>query len=425
MHLPETIENNIAAFTETDSSVYVPPFELTEGQPSPFAANGGLSYMSFDQDGDAGTAAAMEAAFNQISNNEGQDVIDMIENTPHGPIETRWGVGFRDYSECLEYIRANNIKAPEGGLALPLRYTVHDQPSYSIVSSNAFWQDPARKAEATAVRKYERDHGRKCLYFPQVMRDARRIGEYYPGLSPNSPECMDKLGVSLAHCESRCKNFYNAAEVEGVFYPEIEKLLLDFFPDATDALVYNHDVFDKDYEGDRTEDQENKIPGVNANYANLVHNDLNDNSGRVRCRELLTKNLRNFGREQHYTEEQADAKMSRRFMSINLAKPMETVRQNPFVLCAWPSFADQPYITNYRIYDDRVGETTRFTYRPDHEWYWVPEQKPTEVSMLKCYDSVTDGSVSRWSFHSACIDPTAPDDAPCRKNVVVRSFVFF
>ncbi|MCY4532784.1 MAG: CmcJ/NvfI family oxidoreductase [Gammaproteobacteria bacterium] len=425
MNRPEAIENNIAAFTETDSSVYVPPFELTEGQPSPFAANGGLSYMSFDQDGDAGTAAAMEAAFNQIYNNEGQAVIDMIENAPPGPIETRWGIGFREYSECLEYIRANNIKAPEGGLALPLRYTVHDQPSYSIVSSNAFWQDPARKAEATAVRKYERDHGRKCLYFPQVMRDARRIGEYYPGLSPNSPECMDKLGVSLAHCESRCKNFYDAAEVERVFYPEIEKLLLDFFPDATDALVYNHDVFDKDYEGDRTEDQENKIPGVNANYANLVHNDLNDNSGRVRCRELLTRNLRNFGREQHYTEEQADAKMSRRFMSINLAKPMETVRQNPFVLCAWPSFADQPYITNYRIYDDRVGETTRFTYRPDHEWYWVPEQKPTEVSMLKCYDSVTDGSVSRWSFHSACIDPTAPDDAPCRKNVVVRSFVFF
>jgi hypothetical protein len=135
--------------------------------------------------------------------------------------------------------------------------------------------------------------------------------------------------------------------------------------------------------------------------------------------------LRNFGRQQHYTEEEADAKMSRRFMSINLAKPIETVEQFPFVLCAWPSFADQPYITNYRIYDDRVGETTRFTYRPDHEWYWFPQQKPTEVSMLKCYDSVTDGSVSRWSFHTACVDPTAPLNARCRKNVVVRSFVFF
>ncbi len=421
----KTVENNIMGVTEQASSAYVPPFQLTAGQPAPIAANGGLSYMSFDRDGDGGTAMAMEAARRQVAKGEGHAVLDMIENAPPGPVETKWGLGFRKYAECLEYIRAHNIEAPEGGVALPLRYTVDEQPSYSIVSSNAIWHDPARAAEAKMFHKEEQEIGRRGLYFPQILRDARRMEEYYPGLSPTSPECMDKLGVSLAHCESKCQNFYDAAEVERVFYPEIEQLLLDFFPGATDALVYNHDVFNKEYTGPVREDQDNKDPGVNTFYANIVHNDLNDNSGRLRCRELLTKNLRNFGRQQHYTEAQADAKMARRFMSINLAKPMETVGQNPFVLCAWPSFADQPYITNYRIYDDRVGETTRFTHRPEHEWYWLPQQTSTEVSMLKCYDSVTDGSVSRWSFHSACIDPTAPKDAPCRKNVVVRSFVFF
>ena len=410
---------------ETNGSAYTPTFELTAGQPRPFAAHGGISYMYFDQDGDAGTAEATKDAFEQIQSDNGQDVIELIETAPPGPIETKWGTGFREYDECMEYIRENGIEAPEGGVALPLRYTVCELPSYSIVSSNALWRDSSRVEEAKAIRKNERDIGRRCLYFPQVLRDARRIEQYYPGLSPNSAECMDKLGLSVAHLESKCQNFYDSAEVESVFYPEIEKLLLDFFPGSTDALVYNHDVFNKDYDGDRTEDQDAKNPGVNGGYANLVHNDLNDNSGRVRCRELLTKNLRNFGREQHYTEAEADAKMSRRFMSINLAKPMETVGQYPFVLCAWPSFADQAYITNYRIYDDRVGETTRFTYRPNHEWYWLPQQTSTEVSMLKCYDSVTDGTMSRWSFHSACVDPTAPEDAPCRKNVVVRSFVFF
>src|SRR5271155_5043950 len=403
-------DNRVAAVTSSASSAYVPPLQLTKGQPPPIAANGGLSYMSFDRDGDAGTAAATAAALRLLAEGKGQAATDLLDSAPPGPIETKWGVGFRSYAECLEYIRANNIVAPEGGIAVPLRYTVFEQPSYSIVSSNALWRDPARADLAKALRKEEQDVARRCLYFPQVLRDARRMEKCYPGLSPNSPECMDKLGVSLAHCESKCGNFYDAAEVERVFYPEMEKLLLEFYPGATDALVYNHDVFDKDYKGDRTEDQDNKNPGVNSNYAYIVHNDLNDNSGRVRCRELLTKNLRNFGREQYYTPEQADAKMSRRFMSINLAQPMETVRQNPFVLCAWPSFADQPYITNYRA---------------NHEWYWFPEQKSTEVSMLKCYDSVTDGSVSRWSFHSACIDPTAPDDAPCRKNVVVRAFIFF
>ena len=409
----------------TTKQPFVPVLQRTAGQPEPIAANQGRAYTSLDVNGDAGTTAAVADALAQIASGEGQRVTDLIEHAAPGPIETKWGLGFRRYAECLEHIEVNGPQAPVGGLALPMRYTVMEVPSYSVVPSNAIWHDETRAADAAKLAKDERDNARRSLYFPQVMHDARRISDYHPGISPHSAQCMDKLGVALASCDSQCNNFYDSAEVRRVFYPEMEKLLLEFYPDATDALVYNHDVFDKDYEGDRTEDQYAKNPGVNANYANLVHNDLNDNSGRVRCRELLTRNLRNFGREQYCTEVEADEKMSRRFLSINLAKPMETVEQNPFVLCAWPSFADQPYINNYRVYDDRVGETTRFTYRPEHEWYWIPQQQPNEVSMLKCYDSVCDGSVSRWSFHSACIDPTAAADARCRKNVVVRAFVFF
>ncbi len=226
------------------------------------------------------------------------------------------------------------------------------------------------------LRRNEEANRRRDLYFPHVLRDARRIGEYYPGLSPNSPESMDRLGVSLAHLESRCANFYDAAEVERVFYPEIEKLLLDFFPGATDALVYNHDVFDKDYAGDRTEDQDNKNPGVNARYANLVHNDLNDNSGpralpraaheepaELRPHAALH---RGGGRREDVPALHVD--QSRQADGDGRAVSLRALRL--------AFFADQPYITNYRIYDDRVGETTRFTNRPDHEWYWFPRQKP-------------------------------------------------
>jgi hypothetical protein len=83
--------NNVAADTERVSSAYVPPLQHTEGQPPPIAANGGLSYMSFDRDGDAGTAAALEDALTQIAEgeDEGQRVIDMIDHAPRGPIETR------------------------------------------------------------------------------------------------------------------------------------------------------------------------------------------------------------------------------------------------------------------------------------------------------------------------------------------------
>ncbi|MGC8073919.1 hypothetical protein ACP3W1_25495, partial [Salmonella enterica] len=58
----EVIENNTETNSKTASPPYVPPLQLTEGQSPPIAANGGLSYVSFDRSGDAGTAKALEDA---------------------------------------------------------------------------------------------------------------------------------------------------------------------------------------------------------------------------------------------------------------------------------------------------------------------------------------------------------------------------
>ena len=87
---------------------------------------------------------------------------------------------------------------------------------------------------------------------------------------PTAPNAWIGSASRLAHLDVReCSNFYDAAEVERVFYPEDrEALLLEFFPDATDALVYKPRLSStKDYTGDRTEDQDSNNPGVNANYA--------------------------------------------------------------------------------------------------------------------------------------------------------------
>jgi hypothetical protein len=63
----EVGDNNVAADTERASSAYVPPLQRTEGQPPPIAAHGGLSNMSFDRGGDAGTAAAIQDALAEIA----------------------------------------------------------------------------------------------------------------------------------------------------------------------------------------------------------------------------------------------------------------------------------------------------------------------------------------------------------------------
>jgi hypothetical protein len=105
----EVADTNVAANTERTSSAYVPSLQRTEGQPPPIAANGGLSYMSFDREGDAGTTQAIQDALAEIAEGEGKRVTDMIDSAPPGaPIKTRWGLGFRKYDECADYIRRNN-----------------------------------------------------------------------------------------------------------------------------------------------------------------------------------------------------------------------------------------------------------------------------------------------------------------------------
>src|SRR5260370_11878411 len=147
--------------------------------------------MSLDREGGAGTAEALQDALAEIAEGEAQRVTDVVDKARPGPIKTKWGLGFRDYDECLKYIRqSNSIKAPAGGVALPLPYTVYERSSYSVVPSNAIWRDPERADIAAILRQNEPGRRRRDLYFPQGLRDARRIAEYDPGLSPNSPECL-------------------------------------------------------------------------------------------------------------------------------------------------------------------------------------------------------------------------------------------
>src|SRR5262245_26444967 len=78
----DVADNKATADAEKTSSPYVPPLQRTAGQPEPIAAHGGLSYMTFDRDGDAGTAEALKDALAEIAEGESQRVIDMIGKAP-------------------------------------------------------------------------------------------------------------------------------------------------------------------------------------------------------------------------------------------------------------------------------------------------------------------------------------------------------
>ena len=69
------------------------------------------------------------------------------------------------------------------------------------------------------------------------------------------------------------------------------------------------------------------------------------------------------------------------------------------------------------------GETYRVRYNPAHRWFYVPEMRADEAVLIKCYDSVEDGT-ARFTAHSAFEDPTASPDVLPRQSIEVRTLVF-
>ena len=75
-------------------------------------------------------------------------------------------------------------------------------------------------------------------------------------------------------------------------------------------------------------------------------------------------------------------------------------------------------------YEDRTGEIYAATYSPAHRWYYMPKMRADETLLLKCYDSLTDGT-ARFAPHTAFADPATPKDAPPRESIDIRTIAFY
>lgn len=83
---------------------------------------------------------------------------------------------------------------------------------------------------------------------------------------------------------------------------------------------------------------------------------------------------------------------------------------------------DADLVPTRLIYPDREGGVCSVKHNPGHKWYYLSDQTPDEVTLIKCFDSDTDKA--RLTPHSAFSDKTSPVDAPQRQSVEVRALVF-
>jgi len=231
---------------------------------------------------------------------------------------------------------------------------------------------------------------------PVVVHDARDKQEEY-GLS------LDTSGFQFVKHESAVKEFVDEEKIQNEYYKEVEELLKKE-TGAKRVFIFDHTIRRK--------------PGANlAGYeaqhrgpAEQVHIDQTFEASVARVH-------RHLGAD-------ADRLLKGRVRIINVWRPIQNpVAHKPLAVSDWRYVDTEHDLVPVRfLYPDREGGTFSVKYNPNHRWYYLSDQTPEEVTLIKCYDSEVNRA--RLTPHSAFLDAGSPPEAPHRVSIEVRALVF-
>jgi hypothetical protein len=213
---------------------------------------------------------------------------------------------------------------------------------------------------------------------------------------------LDQNGFVLVDHETAVADFFDAAQLESIYYPEIERLVQSV-SGASRVVVFDHTL----RTGDSAEQQARKIREPVA----WAHNDYTEWSGPQRVREILP--------------DEAEQLLRHRFAIIQVWRAInQPIQSNPLALVDARSVSASDLLPAERRYPDRVGETYQLRYNPDHRWFYFPRMRRDEALVFKVYESQADGR-ARFTPHASFVDPSSRADAPPRQSIEVRTFAFF
>ncbi|MBT4116798.1 MAG: methyltransferase [Rhodospirillaceae bacterium] len=214
---------------------------------------------------------------------------------------------------------------------------------------------------------------------------------------------MDREGFAFMNCTSEMKDFFDEEQVKSVYYPEIENLVAGV-TGASKVVVFDHTI----RVADEAKREEMELrPPVRA-----MHNDFTIRSAEQRVRDLLPA-------------DEAEARLKKRFGSVNVWRPLRGPVENlPLAICGWDSLADADMIVSERRYEDRIGGILSTAYNSDQRWVYFSQMQRHEVVLLKCYDSLTDGT-ARWTAHGTFDLPGAATDSAPRESIEIRTMMFW
>jgi len=213
---------------------------------------------------------------------------------------------------------------------------------------------------------------------------------------------LDKNGFVFVEHKTQVRDFFDGEELKSVYYPEVERLIKDL-SGASRVVLFDHTLRSGD-EGER-EAKLVREPVLSA------HNDYTEWSGPQRVRDLLP--------------DEAEKLLERRFAIIQVWRAINRpIEANPLAVADASSVAFEDFLLAERRYPNRVGQTYRLMYSPNHRWFYFPRMRRDEALVFKVFDSAQDGR-ARFTPHTSFDDPASAPDAAPRQSIEARALVFF
>jgi len=202
--------------------------------------------------------------------------------------------------------------------------------------------------------------------------------------------------------------FSNKKEVEMLYFPRLEKIIAETIG-YTDKVMF----FDWRLRSANVPYNDTVIdlydPTAWLRPANRVHVDQSPAA-------VLHRIMISF-------PDEAEKLLRGRVRILNFWRPIAYPAQDyPLAVCDSRSITGGDFLECDHIRRKYVGSTLFAVYREGYNWYYLEDQNPNELLIMKMFDS--DCSVAQNCPHVAFKHPESNESTPPRQSIEVRALVF-
>ncbi|KAJ6475729.1 hypothetical protein C8R47DRAFT_1052463 [Mycena vitilis] len=221
-----------------------------------------------------------------------------------------------------------------------------------------------------------------------------------------SSATLDTTGFQLYNHPAKHTAFTNDADVEKEYYPESIELIKRL-TGASRVVLFDHTIRRRrPGQTDNSPQKRQPVPQTHIDQTNKS----------AEARVYL-----------HLPAEDAPELLKHRYQIINLWRPISHPADDwPLALCDFRSVdPSKDVLPVALLYPNREGETFGVKYNPNQKWTYFSGVTPEELILIKCFDSLQDGSVALYTPHTAFSDPATPEGTPLRESIELRALVFY